>query len=170
VTNLKHEIMKSKTQELIEWLRDAYAMEISMEQMLKRISEDDKATAAVRDVTRTHMEETVRHSASVERCLQMLGADTSNLKTGVATAGEFIKDTLASFASDKRVKDLLSSYAAEHFEIACYTAIRVAAQSVGEIQIVAICDSIIDDEKRTAKRLQECVPDAVSVYLSEASR
>jgi ferritin-like metal-binding protein YciE len=159
--------MKSNKEELIEWLRDAYAMENSMEQMLTRVSEDEQAVPAIREIARTHLRETQNHAAQVERCLKILDADTSAIKTGAATVGEFFKDTLASFASDKRIKDLLTGYAAEHFEIACYSAIRVAAQSLGESQIVTICDAIVEDEKRTAKRLQESVPAAVLSYLSE---
>ena len=159
--------MKSNNEELIEWLRDAYAMEKSMEQMLQRVSEDDKMTLQVREIARNHLPETENHAVQVERCLELLGADTSALKTGVASAGEFFKDTLASFASDKRIKDLLTGYAGEHFEIACYSSIRTAAQALGEGQIAAICDVIIEDEERMAKRLLESLPDTVTAYLSE---
>ncbi len=157
--------MKSKTEELTEWLRDAYAMEKSMEQMLRRTVDDDKAILPVREAARAHLIETTRHVDDVERCLEIIGADTSVLKTGAATVGEFFKDILAAFASDKAIKDLLAAYAGEHFEIGCYTAIRAAAQSIGEGRIVAICDSILEDEQRAAKRLKECIPGAIEGYF-----
>lgn len=152
---------------LIEWLRDAYAMERGMEQMWKRTCEDPRVSASMREIARQHLAETNSHAVEVERCLKLLGSDTSLVKTGIAEASGLIQETLTSFASDKRVKDLLTACAGEHFEIACYTAIQTAAQILGEESIMDSCDSIIADEKRMAKWLEQNVADVVHAYLSE---
>lgn len=138
-----------------------------MEQMLLRIADDERTPGALREVARSHLGETVRHRQDVEHCLNLLNADTSALKTGAAAVGEFFKDALSSFASDREIKDLLTGYAGEHFEIACYTAIRTAAENVDQIEIVKICDAILEDEHRAAERMLEVIPFAVGAYLAE---
>ncbi len=138
-----------------------------MEQMLQRVADDEQTISTLREIARSHLGETVRHRQDVEHCLDLLQADTSALKTGVAAVGEFFKDALASFASDREIKDLLTGYAGEHFEIGCYTAIRTAAESAGHTQIVTVCDRILEDERRAAERILAVIPTAVSTYLAK---
>jgi ferritin-like metal-binding protein YciE len=58
------------------------------------------------------------------------GHDTPTLKTMVGQAAEFAKGFGTIFARDERVKDTLVAYANEHFEIACYNALRAAADLI----------------------------------------
>jgi ferritin-like metal-binding protein YciE len=113
-----------------------------------------------------HLEETRRHAEIVHTCLQSLGADVSTLKTGMATMLELGKGMGTMFASDERVKDLLAAYGSEHFEIACYKALRAGAEVINEPQIVAACDRIIPDEEKMALWLSENLPAVVREYLA----
>lgn len=159
-------IMKTK-EELIEWLRDAYAMEIAMELALKKQINNDKVSARMREQASIHYTETEGHAVAVKACLEKLGADVSTLKTALAQSMEFVKGTGTMFAKDERVKDAIAGYASEHFEIACYTSLKAAAQHLGIEEIVATCDAILAEEKRMAKWLQDHLPAVVTDYLSE---
>lgn len=153
--------------EIIDWLRDAYAMERGLESALEKQSENDELSAEVRSRAAMHLEETRRHAEAVKSALQNLGTDTSTLKTGMGVMAQAAKGMTTKFASDERIKDLLDAYMMEHFEIACYTALAAAAERGGLAEVVDICRGIIVDEERMAQALLKSLPDEVSTYLFE---
>lgn len=159
----------STKEEIIDWLRDAYAMERGLEIKLNKQAQNEELHAELRAQARHHLEETKRHAALVGECLKVLGTDTSLIKTGGWLAMETLKDAGTNFARDERVKDLLAAYASEHFEIACYRALSVAARQAGMPQIAAACDEIIPDEERMARWIIDNLPTVVSGYLSEVA-
>lgn len=151
--------------ELIDWLRDAYGMERGLEITLKKQAENAELHATLREQAQLHLAETQRHAEAVKSCLEALGTDTSAIKTGIAQLAETAKGIATGFAQDQRVKDLLAAYASEHFEIACYKALRAAALAAGEKTIAVVCDQIIPDEERMARWLDENLPVVVVAYL-----
>ena len=155
--------------ELIDWLRDAYAMERGLEITLQKQAESEELSATLRQQARIHLQETRSHAEAVQGCLQQLGADTSTIKTGIAKAMETVKGLGTNFARDERVKDLLAAYASEHFEIACYRALHTAATVIGETAIVAVCESIIPDEQNMADWLELNLPTVVREYLAQTT-
>jgi ferritin-like metal-binding protein YciE len=156
--------MKTR-EELIDWLRDAYAMERGLEMTLKKQAENQEFSGILRAQAQIHLEETRRHAAAVKACLESLDSDPSTLKTGIAESMELIKGMGTMFSEDQRVKDLLAAYASEHFEIACYRALQTAAEITGVPEIAAVCQSIIPDEERMATWLAANLPEVVAEYL-----
>jgi ferritin-like metal-binding protein YciE len=151
--------------EVVDWLRDAYAMERGLEGALKKQSENEDLTPGVRRRAASHLEETRRHAEAVKAALQSLGTDTSALKTGAGMVMQATKGLGTKFSSDERVKDLLDAYSMEHFEIACYTALAAAAQRAGLSQVVDLCRRIIPDEEHMAQNLKDSLNDEVVSYL-----
>lgn len=158
----------STRDELIDWLRDAYSMERGLEITLSKQAENDELNPAMREQARQHLEETRRHADGVKGCLEFLGTDVSKLKTGLAQMMELAKGVGTAFARDERVKDLLAAYASEHFEIACYKALRASAIAANEPEIARVCDMIIPDEERMARWLDANLPTVVTSYLQDA--
>lgn len=156
-------------EELIEWLRDAYAMEKAMEIALKKQIDSDDTLQPLRDLFEVHYVETQRHAAAVEGCLKSLGSNTSALKTTFAEAIETMKSIGTSFARDSGVKAMLASYAAEHFEIGCYLALIAGARNLNLPDIATACEEILADEQRMADWLEANVPLAVTSYLKESA-
>jgi ferritin-like metal-binding protein YciE len=160
--------MKTK-EELIDWLRDAYAMERGLELAMQKQVHNEEVSVSVRNQARTHLDETRRHAELVKGCLEELGADPSTIKTGIAEMGEMIKGVSTKFAADERIKDLLAAYAAEHFEIACYRALQAGAKLAGELSIARVCEQIIPEEERMAEWLDANLPAIVQEYLTQQS-
>ncbi len=157
----------STRDELIDWLRDAYAMERGLEVALKKQAENEDLHPDIQERAQRHLEETRRHGDLVKQCLENMGSDVSTIKAGMATVMESVQGLGTKFARDERVKDLLAAYASEHFEIACYRALEVAAQAAGEMEVSAVCASIIPDEEAMAEWLQRNLPTVVTSYLQE---
>jgi ferritin-like metal-binding protein YciE len=155
--------------ELIDWLRDAYAMERGLEITLEKQSKKEDLPPEVSAGAARHLGETRRHAEEIKRCLEGLGTDTSTLKTGMAQGMEVVKGAASMMARDEIVKDVLAGYAAEHFEIACYTALKAGAQELGETSVVALCESILPDEVRMAENILNSIPAVVATYLSQTA-
>ena len=155
--------------EIIDWLRDAYAMERALESALEKHSKNDDLSAEVRETAAMHLQETRRHAESVKAVLQTLGTDTSGVKTGLGALAQGFKGMASAFARDERIKDLLDAYSMEHFEIACYTALAAAAERAGLPEVVQVCNQIIPDEERMAEALIESLPGEVTGYLFETA-
>lgn len=155
--------------EITEWLRDAYAMERSLELTLKKISESDATSVECRTAAATHLAETRQHAQIVESLLRSLASDTSSFKTGFGVMAETMKSFGAVLSHDEEIKDLLSCYSMEHFEIACYEALAAAAEVAGLPHVVTACRQIIMDEEKMAKIVHKELPRVVQEYLGAAS-
>ncbi len=161
-------LMNSPKETLIDWLRDAYAMERGLESALEKQSEATDLIPTLRVEAARHLEETKRHADDVKRCLERLGSDTSTIKVALAKVSDAVRSAGSVFASDEQVKNILAAYATENFEIACYTALRAAAEGLGETEIVAVCEHILEDERRMADILLENIPAVIEAHLGEA--
>ena len=104
-------------------------------------------------------------SSDLQKLLQELGADTSTVKTGLGMMTEAVKGLTTSLAQDEPVKDLLASYAMEHFEIASYNALAVAAEASGLSEVAETCAEIISDEEAMAEIIADSLPRIVHDYL-----
>ena len=95
--------------ELVEWLRDAYAMEKAMEAALQKRLKNEAAAPVQREMATLHLAETQSHFEAVEACLKKLGAAPSPSKTTLAQGMEIIRSLDTAFAEDERVKDVLEA-------------------------------------------------------------
>ncbi|PKG51054.1 DUF892 family protein, partial [Halomonas sp. MES3-P3E] len=70
--------MESK--HLVDWLRDAHAMEKQAEKMLQSQAHRLEHYPQLQQRIEEHIEETVNQSKKLEHCLTLLGANTSSFK------------------------------------------------------------------------------------------
>src|SRR3954466_8602972 len=77
--------------EIIGWLKDAYAMECGLEASLEKQSQNGDLTGFVRERATLHLQETRRHAEEVQGALQLLGSDTSVVKTGMGALAQAAK-------------------------------------------------------------------------------
>lgn len=162
-------IMKETNQEIADWLRDAHAMESNLVNMLegqvKRLADYPDLQQGVA----AHAEESKRHATLVEAALESLGEDTSALKEGVAKLTGMISPLGVGMTSDAPVKIVLSNYAAEQFEIACYLSLQTACEVAGLTDIAATCGEILAEELRMAEMLMKAIPGVTEAHLANES-
>ena len=156
-------------EEIVDWLRDAYAMEKGLERALEKQSKNDDLSSGLRTRVASHLEETRHHAELVRTALASLDADTSGLKTSLGIVAQATKGMGTAFARDERIKDLLDAYSMEHFEIACYTALAAAAERAGFETVANACHRILGDEERMAQTLLKSIPSEVTDYLFETT-
>jgi ferritin-like metal-binding protein YciE len=150
---------------LIGWLNDAYAMEKGLVQVLENHANDVKDRPEMYRMIAQHLEQTKMHAERVRDCVERLGGSTSSVKTAMGAVSGFFQGRSTGASPDELVKNALSDYAAEHFEIASYRALIVAARALGENQVVQVCESILRDEEEMARWLEQNLPNVVQEYL-----
>lgn len=153
--------------EVINWLCDAYAMERGMEMVLKKASSRGNYPHIVRFATEKHLEQTRQHADMIETLLKSFGTDVSAVKTSASVVTNALAGLGTMVTHDELLKDLLVSYAAEHFEIACYRALITAAETAGLPNVVDACHRILLKEEQMAAMIEQVLPQIVQGYLGE---
>lgn len=144
---------------MLTWLRDAYAMERSLEKVLdKQADHADRANSGAAMRLRQHREETERHAEDIRACLQRHGEDVSKIKTGVGVLAGMFQGMSSGGAADTAMKDCLVGIAGEHFEIAAYRSLIVAAEQLGDLDTAETCRMILRDEEAMADWLEMQLP------------
>lgn len=154
---------------LVAWLNDAHAMEEGLITMLEKQVEETEGKPEMQGRIREHLEETKRHAELVRSCLARHGTDPSGGKDLLAKVTSAVNGFGMSLTSDAMVKNVHSSYAAEHFELASYMVIRAAATELGDAETITVCDDIMADERAMAEWLAGQIPTAVGEYLQKAA-
>jgi len=155
---------------VIAWLKDAHALELNLVEVLEHRVNDTKDHPAIQARIQQHLEETRHHAELVKGCIERLGSSTSALKSGMGKISGFFQGISTGMAKDEMVKNALSDYAAEHFEIASYTSLIAAAQAIGDQQIAAVCQQILRDEEAMAHWLQQQIPVITQEFLGMQAR
>jgi ferritin-like metal-binding protein YciE len=155
--------------DVISWLNDAYAMERSLEVMLRKQAENTDSHHAIRERARIHLDETETHAERVGQCLEMLGETPSTIKSVAGQVMEFAKGTMSKMASDERVKDFLCAYGAECFEVASYKALIAGALVAGAEEIVPLLEKNLKEDETMAAWLDVNVSAVVRDYLLQGA-
>ncbi|MCA1772335.1 MAG: ferritin-like domain-containing protein [Halomonas sp.] len=155
--------MESK--HLIDWLRDAHAMEKQAEKMLKAQASRLEHYPQLEQRIVKHIEETKRQVEKLEHCMGLLGTDASTIKDLGAQMTAFGQAIGGMMAEDEVVKAGIASYAFENFEIASYKAIIKAADMASQPEISQVCNEILQEEVAMAEWLSQHLDDVTHQYL-----
>lgn len=157
--------MANSKDNLIDWLRDAYAMESQAIEMLERQAERIKSYPDVLAKVQEHIQVSNRQADRLKQSLQRLGADTSAIKTGIAMLMGNAQSLSGIVVGDEIVKAGIFNYAFEHFEIANYRSLIAAAESCGETEIAGLLKQSLDEELEMAGWLEQRLPQLTKTYL-----
>lgn len=157
--------MSDAQKRLVEWLRDAHAMEQQAEQMMtaqaKRIQ---NYPDLVRQLEK-HIEETINQTKQVESCLARYDESASTTKDITGKMGAIGQAVSSMFSGDEVVKGCLAWYAFEYFEIASYRILITTAEEAGDQETKRICEGILKEEQAMAAWLEQNTPQVVRQYL-----
>ena len=157
--------------DLLDWLNNAHAMELGLEEVLKSHSSDSGGLAHWQERLERHANETREHAERLKRAIQSIGGIVSG---GKALLGEVVgrfNALTTTISKDKLVKNALTDFAAENFEIACYQSLIAASEELGLFQVAEICRQNLAEEKAMASWLDQRIPEITQYFLrSEAAK
>ena len=150
---------------LMDWLRDAHAMEKQAEKMLAATAARLEHYPTLRQRIEQHQEETRRQAKLVRDCIERRGGDTSTVKDVTGRIVAMAQGMSGMFVSDEVVKAGLSSYAFEHMEIASYRILVAAAAVCNDAETQRVCEEILQEEIAMADWLAEQLPAITREFL-----
>lgn len=154
---------------VVTWLKDAYAMETGIVEVLEKQVDATADLPMVQQGIQRHLEATKGHAETVKSCLDQLGERPSGLKAGMAGLGGKMQGMMMGMPEDSLVKMALQDYSTEHMEIASYKALIVAAEDAGLTQVSEACRGILRDEEQMAAWLSEQLPTVVRETMAQAT-
>lgn len=157
--------MTTRNDRLVQWLRDAHAMEEQAETMLSAQASRLENYPTLRQRIEQHISETQSQARRLEECISRLGSDSSSVKDAAGKMTAMMQGMGGAFAGDEVVKGAMAGYTFEHFEISSYTALVAAAEAAGDQQTVTVCREILSEEQAMADWLREHLPGITQQYL-----
>ena len=148
--------------QLIEGLRNAYALEGQALEITERQAERLEHYPALRARIQQHVDETRQQQALVEQCLNRLGTSPSTFKEMAMSLMGNLQAMAHAMAGDEVLKNTFGSYALEHFEIASYRALEAAAMAIEDHETARVCREIAAEEEEMARWLEQRLPSIVS--------
>jgi ferritin-like metal-binding protein YciE len=158
--------MTELKENLLDWLRDAHAMEQQAEQMLRAQASRIKHYPAVKQRIEQHLEETLGQQTLLKGCIQRLGGSTSVMKDVIGKVMAFGQAAGGMTNADEIVKGAISSYVFENLEIATYTALIAAAKTVGDAETQRACEQILPQEQAMAQWVLQHLPELTEEFLA----
>ncbi|MGY4527101.1 ferritin-like domain-containing protein [Pseudomonas sp. UBA4617] len=154
---------------LLDWLRDAHAMEQQAESMLKGQAERLEHYPQLKARIVQHIEETQGQQRLLLECIERLGGSTSTLKDLAGKLMAFGQAVGGMVMSDEVVKGAMSGYVFENMEIASYTVLIEAAEAAGDNATAEACRSILKEEEAMAQWLKEHLPEITRAFLARSA-
>lgn len=155
---------------VLDWLRDAHAMEEQAETMLTSMAGRLKNYPELEARIRQHIEETRNQAERVRGCIERLGGDTSMMKDMAAKAMATMQGFAGAMASDEVVKGSMFSYAFENMEIAAYKNVIAGARFVGDNETARVCEDILQEELAMSAWIDQHADQVVAQFLEMSRR
>ncbi|MBN9563674.1 MAG: ferritin-like domain-containing protein [Alphaproteobacteria bacterium] len=151
---------------VVQWLRDAHAMEQQAETMLNAQASRLEHYPKLRQRIQRHIEETKTQAARLQTCLGQLASDTSGVKDLAGRLAAMAQGLGGMFAGDEVVKGAMAGYVFEHVEIASYVSLISAAEHEGLPEAARVCRENLEEERAMADWLQNHLPDVTRAFLA----
>jgi ferritin-like metal-binding protein YciE len=150
---------------LVQWLNDAYVMEEGIINALENHVEQAKDHPEIQVRIRAHVDHTKSQAERVKECVKMLGGKVSSTKEPGGEMMASLASTGVGAEEDRVIKNMLTEYATEHFEMASYLALAQAAADCGQQEVATLCREIVQEEVQMVETLSRNLEGVVSDFL-----
>jgi len=164
----KEREMTNRNEHLLDWLRDAHAMEKQAETMLKGQSSRLKNYPDLKARIDQHLQETLGQQTAIEGCISRLGGSASVIKDIGGHLAAFGQAVGGMVMSDEVVKGSMAGYVFENIEIATYTVLIEAAIAAGDAETKKVCEDILVQEKAMAHWILQNLPSVTIAFLTRS--
>jgi ferritin-like metal-binding protein YciE len=157
--------MTTPNERLLDWLRDAHAMEEQAKTMLSGQAQRIQNYPELKAKIEEHLKETETQADSIKACIERLGSSPSAMKTAGGKMMAMGQALSGLFVGDEVVKGSLAGYTFEHMEIASYRILIAAAEAAADQETKRVCQDILAEEERMAAWLEEHLAAVTRKYL-----
>jgi len=161
--------MTTPQEHLLDWLRDAHAMEQQAEKMLKAQSERLEHYPQLKARIDEHIQETLGQQQVLDQCLKRYDESSSTIKDLAGKLMAFGQAVGGMTMSDEVVKGAMSGYVFENIEVAMYTVLIAAAKAAGDSETQAACEKILPQEEAMAQWLKDHLPEITQAFIERSA-
>ncbi|EZQ19118.1 MULTISPECIES: ferritin-like domain-containing protein [Halopseudomonas] len=154
---------------LLDWLRDAHAMELQAETMLSSQSARLEHYPVLKARIDQHIQETRGQQERLEACIKRLGSSPSTIKDIGGKLMAMAQGVSGMVMGDEVVKGAMSGYVFEHMEIASYTILSAAAKAAGDMDTQQVCEQNLREEVAMAEWLLQHLPEVTQAFLARSA-
>lgn len=154
---------------LVEWLRDAHAMEEQAEKMLSSFCDRLEHYPELKGELTNQINMSQNQQATLQQCLDQLGESSSAIKDAGAKLMGWSQALSGTLMSDEVVKGVMSIYVFTQMEIASYTILAAAAQQAGLTNVQTVCEELLSQEKIRGQWLYDYLPRITQAFLARAA-
>jgi ferritin-like metal-binding protein YciE len=151
--------------QLIQWLNDAYSLELSIAEVLQNHLQETQAVPDWHEKLQLHLIQTRRHADRVRECIGFLGGSVSPTKAFLGDLLGKVQAVSTGMYEDELVKNILAEHASEQLEIACYTALIAASEELGLTRVLDICREIKAEEEEMAHWVKQHISIITKMFL-----
>ncbi len=157
--------MTAASERLVQWMRDAHAMEEQAERILKAQSQRIEHYPELKARLERHLEETRRQAERLKMRLDQLDGGTSWSKDAMGNLMGIAQGMSGLFAGDEVMKGSLASYTFEHMEIASYKMLMATAEQAGDMESMRVCEQNLREEEEMASWLEQHLAPVTRQFL-----
>lgn len=152
---------------LVDYVRDAHAMEINSLQMLKSMLLHT-SDGEMRSMIEAHVAETETHRDRLAARLEDMGESPSAAKKAGVLLTAAMKGMLDQVRPDKPGKDARDAFVTEAVEIAAYELLRRLADRAGDGETAEIASQNLAEEEAMAERISSSWDKVIDLTLEES--
>jgi ferritin-like metal-binding protein YciE len=149
------------------WLNDAYALEKSKTDLLRRYSEDVKEYPDLQEKFAMMAKTAEEKGDQLRKLIEKAGGDTSVVKNMLSKLGSMFQSAQSELMHDQVVKHMLVTYSGAHLGAASYTALATAAGELGESEIATFSEECAETALADAAWIEERLPSLISEFLEK---
>ena len=156
----------SYTSNMLDWLRDAHAMEEQAEQLFSGQAKRFKDSPSLAQQFEVETANVRTHQRALSIRIQQLGGEISVVKD---TAGKLIaagQNLMGMLMTDEPVKGILALYTFTHMGIASYLILIAAAEAANDEETRSLSKSILEHHRARAEWLEKHLSPITEQYLA----
>ncbi|MBP6893928.1 MAG: ferritin-like domain-containing protein [Pseudacidovorax sp.] len=147
--------MTYAAEHLMDWLRDAHAMEEQAELLLQTACDRLGSHPVLKARLQAHHQQTREQARMLSECIHRRGGSTSGGKEVAGRMSAMVQSLSARPASDEVINVAMTCYAFEHYEVATYRVMVAVAEMAQDPQTRHVCEEILRQEEATSGWLAE---------------
>ena len=150
---------------LMQWLRDAHAMEKQAIESVENQVDRLKNYPELRNWAQEHVDTAGRHRELIRECIERRGGSTSTVKdVTMNLVGKFQAFT-GVVAADEVLKNVIADYSFKHYQIACFKSLIAAAEEAADQDTKQACEGMLVADQKLADRLLPYISQVTNEYM-----
>lgn len=158
--------MTTAREHVVQWLRDAHAMEEQAHTMLRKTAHQIKGHPDFGAGLEAHGEHSAKQAAALKSCLGTLGESPSYLKSMTGQLSAFAQTLSGYIVEDEPVKAVLASATFAQMEVTSYRILMAAASAAGMSEVAAACRPLMGQEQQFRLWLDGQIDRVTQDYLN----